>query len=867
VVSEGSAVTASTTEGLSDDEAARRLTEYGPNSLPPPQRISVWRQLLAQFVHFFAIMLWCAGALAIVGGLPELGIAIFVVILVNGVFAFVQEHRAEQAADRLRDLLPQRVIVIRDDRHLTVDASLVVPGDLLLLAGGDRICGDLDCVESHGLLIDTSTLTGESVPDSVDVGGVMRAGSFVVEGEGLAVVTATGSATRLAEIARLTQGPRRPDTPLTRELHRLVRTIAAIAVGVGVSFFLLMVFVLDRPARDGFIFAIGVTVALVPEGLLPTVTLSLAIGAQNMAKHNALVRRLEAVETLGSTTFICTDKTGTLTQNQMNIVEVWTPAGSARIDGRGYDPEAQIRADPAVMDVLADLGVAARRCSTGHAQLRDGRWVPQGDPMEAAIDAFARRVGAPVEERIATDGELRRFSFDPRRRRSSVLTRGEVLVKGAPDSVFAQCTSGSVDDATRATDELTARGLRVLAVARRTWEGVAPSDAVEAEQRLELLGVLGLQDPPRRSAADAVAACRLAGIQLAMITGDHPATAAAIGAEVGLYVAGAPVLIGTDLPADDDELAELVDHDGAIIARVTPEDKLRIAKALRRRGHVLAMTGDGVNDGPALREADIGVAMGASGTDVAREAADLVLLDDDFATVVAAVRQGRATFANARRFLTYHLTDNVAELTPFIIWALSGTRFPLALGVLQILALDIGTDTLSAVALGAEPPSEGILDRPPISGRLLNRTVALRAFGVLGPTEAVFEMTAFVTALVVGGWRPSQGLPSASVLATGTGAAFLAVVFAQKANAFCCRSSTRPPWKLGWTTNRLLIIAAAVELLFAACLVLIPALADLLKQAVPPVAAWVVILASIPGLFAVDWAAKRWMGARRRGAT
>ena len=335
--------------------------------------------------------------------------------------------------------------------------------------------------------------------------------------------------------------------------------------------------------------------------------------------------------------------------------------------------------------------------------------------------------------------------------------------------------------------------------------------------------------------------------------------------EVGLRTAGDPVLSGDELPADDAVLGALLDHHGVVVARVSPEDKLRIATALRARGHVVAMTGDGVNDGPALHEADIGIAMGRSGTDVAREAADLVLLDDHFATIVAGIEQGRATYLNVRKFLTYHLTDNVAELTPFVLWALSGGRFPLALGVLQILALDVGTDTMSAVALGAEPPARHLLDGPPVSGRLLNHTVLRRAFGVLGPTEALMSTIAFVLSFVAAGWRPGEPFPGGSVAAAASGAAFMAVVFAQVANAFACRSSTRWPGRLGWTTNRLLPPAVAIGLSVSLVTVFVPAIADTLGQARPITVGWLTALLAPAVLLAVDAADK--MRRRSRAST
>lgn len=852
------------TTGLTSVDARERRRLDGANTLPEPARPPAWRKLAEQLVHFFALMLWFAGALAIVGGLPELGVAIFVVVVVNAVFAFAQEHRAERAAEELRALLPRFATVVRDGVRTVVDAADLVVGDLVVLEGGDRISADLRCASSHGLQLDTSLLTGESVPERMDRTDLLAAGTFVVEGEGTAVVVATGANTRLAGIALLTARAERPQTPLARELHRLVRTIALVAVGCGVGFFALTL-LLDTPPSDGFVFAIGITVALVPEGLLPTVTLSLAVGAQRMASQDALVRRLESVETLGSTTFICTDKTGTLTQNRMNVVEVWTPSGTARIAGVGYEPSAVVDVDPGPDAArLQRLAVVARRCSSGRATLVDGSWVARGDPMEAAIDALARRVGADADRDVLDDPEVGRLPFDARRRRSSVRTATHVLVKGAPDSVLDVCV-GSLEKARAAVEDLSARGLRVLAVAERRLDA-APSDALatastSAERDLTLLGLLALEDPPRPDAADAIASCRRAGIRLAMITGDHPATAAAIATEVGLRLPGAPVLVGADLGDDEQVLGALVDRDGVVVARVTPEDKLRIARALRGRGHVVAMTGDGVNDGPALREADIGIAMGASGTDVAREAADLVLLDDHFSTIVAAVRQGRATFHNTRRFLTYHLTDNVAELTPFAIWALSGSRIPLALGVLQILALDIGTDTLSAAALGAEAPAAGVLDEPPAAGPLLDRTVASRAFAVLGPTEVLFEMAAFGAGLAAAGWRPGDQAPTGPALAAASGAAFCAVVAGQTANAFACRSRTRPAWQVPLRSNRFLLAAALVEVVVAATCIAVPAIAGALEHGAPPAAAWPFILAAAPAVLVAD---ASWKAVRRR---
>jgi magnesium-transporting ATPase (P-type) len=519
------------------------------------------------------------------------------------------------------------------------------------------------------------------------------------------------------------------------------------------------------------------------------------------------------------------------------------------------------------------MALAAMRCSTGYTHLVAGQWRAHGDPTEAAIDAFARRLGIDTETDRLEHRAQRRFPFDPRTRRMAVVIDDTALVKGAADGVVPLCPP--VETANAVVDAMTGRGLRVLAVAagqagQAGHPGPSaqrpPGTIEETEQGLRLLGLIGLEDPPRDDVNESIAACRRAGIAVAMVTGDHPLTARAIADAVGLRLPESPVLTGADLPANERVLAATLDHDGLVVARVSPEDKLRIARALRSRGHVVAMTGDGVNDAPALHEADIGVAMGRSGTDVAREAADLVLLDDDFASIVAGVEQGRATFINVRRFLTYHLTDNVAELTPFVVWALSGGQFPLALGVLQILALDLGTDTLSAVALGAEPPARHLLEGPPVRGKLLNGSVLRRAFGLLGPVVAGATMLAFVVSLVATGWSLGEAFPTGVDLRAASGAAFMTVVIAQTANAFACRSSTRWPGELGWTTNRLLVPAASIELFFSFVVLLVTPIALVLGHASPPPAGWVVALLSAPLVLGVDAVDKR-VRARRREAS
>ncbi|WP_280430130.1 cation-translocating P-type ATPase [Nocardia brasiliensis] len=836
--------------GLSEAEVATRRHRDGPNALPAPPRPDPVVLLLAQLTHFFALMLWVAAGLALLAGMPALAVAIAVVVVLNGVFAFAQEYRADRAAERLRDLLPVRTRVRRDGRVRLVESMDLVVDDLVVLEAGDRVCADAEVLDAQRLDVDESMLTGESKPVSRSAGQGVLAGTYVVAGQGEARVTATGGATRLAGLAAVTARAVRPPSPLTRQLHRVVRVVAMIAVAVGVLSFGVFA-MLGQDTTESLLFAIGVTVALVPEGLLPTVTLSLARAAQRMAGAQALVRRLESVETLGATTFICTDKTGTLTRNEMQAVEVWTPQGTATARGAGYDPEGTLIGPKASIAAARRAADSAARCSPdAHAHRHGGRWLPVGDPMEVAVHVLAARAGVrPAPPAVA------REPFDTHTRSASVIDADGLHITGAAEAVFALCdpADGAVAAASEEVDRMAARGLRVIAAAA----------AADPAQPARLLGLIALEDPPRPDIADAITACRRAGIKVAMITGDHPGTAAAIAAEVGLLGDDRIVLEGKDLPAADADLAALLDRDGVVVARVAPEQKLRIAEALQRHGHVVAMTGDGVNDGPALRAADIGIAMGASGTDVAREAADLVLLDDHFGTIVAAVQLGRATFANIRRFLTYHLTDNVAELAPFAVWAASGGAIPLGFTVLQVLALDIGTDMLPALALGVEPPNPRTMTGPARTGTLMDAKLLRRVFGVLGPVEAGVGMTAFLLVLGAGGWRPGD-TAAPGLVATASGTLFTAVVLGQLTNAFACRSETRWVGARGWRGNPLLLLAIAAELVLLVAFLWLPPLPGLLGGAPPSQLGWAAAALAIPALVLADTAHKAVRARRHR---
>jgi potassium/sodium efflux P-type ATPase len=887
-----------TAGGLSADEAAARLARIGRNELPKVHGPGLVSQLLSQLVHFFALMLWVAAGLAFVGGMPQLGFAIIIVILVNGVFSFAQEYRAERAVRALSALLPETAVVRRDGRKATVQACELVPGDIVLLREGDRISVDARVRRSSELKVDMSTLTGESKPigrnaeplaqapdDPLDAPNVVFAGTFVTSGSGSVVVAATGGSTRLGGISRLTSGVVRRPTPLRTQLNRAVRLIAGLAVVTGLVFFGVSLG-LGTPARDGFLFSVGVIVALVPEGLLPTLSLSLAMSATRMAHRGALVRHLESVETLGSTTVICTDKTGTITTNELTANEMVLPHERYVATGSGYDPAGTLLTGdgrPLVEAELTDvhrLLHAAALCGDARVEQRDGRWRCIGDPTEGALLVLARKGGVDREAGERAAPRVREFPFESQRRRMStvhILPSGayEVLAKGSPEAILPRCKSIWADAAVipfgdeeeravlAAVDSLAFQGLRVLAFARREIERGIPVTAQQAEEDMEFLGLVGMADPVRPEVPEAVARCRSAGIRVVMITGDHPATASSVAREAGL--SADTVMLGSELPEGDEALGDLLRNQEAVLARVAPEEKLRIAKALQQQGEVVAMTGDGVNDAPALRQADIGVAMGKVGTDVAREAADLVLLDDNFAHIVEAVEEGRAAYDNIKRFLTYHLTDNVAELAPFALWALSGGRIPLMISVLQVLALDIGTDLLPALALGAERPEPDVMDRPPRSrsSHLLDARVLGRAFGFLGPVEAVASMAMLpLGAALFFGW-PVDPLPSSGTQRDALSTmVFAAIVLMQMANAFECRSTPASLLSIGPLSNRLLVAAVAVEALTLLAFVYVPPIQAALGQYPLKATQWLPVLVTPWILLAAEEARK---AAVRRG--
>ena len=804
----------SSPQGITSEEAMRRRGEYGLNEIHEVYGRPMILRLAAQFTHFLALLLWFAAALCFLSeylhpgeGLLRLGIAILAVIFINATFTFIQEYRTEKAIEELRKMLPFRVAVIRGGAELECDAVEIVPGDLVLLREGDKVPADARVVETSRLTVNNSLLTGESDSrlltaaacegELLESVNLVFAGTLVVSGSGKAVVYATAMATEFGKIAQITGKVVEEVSPLHIEINRVSRIVAIIAVVCGACFFLIGVLV-GRGFWDNFLFAIGIIIATVPEGLLPTVTLALAMGSKRMAHRNALVKSLNAVEALGSVDLICTDKTGTLTQNIMTVIKAWSPA------------------DPAM------AGTVARLCNNVTVTAEGVK----GDPTETALYNFAVEQGGLEGERL---GET---PFDADRKRMATLHRIDgklfALVKGAGESVVPLCTSmsqagsGAIPLDAAATAELMGRlqtmaseGLRVIALAFRELNELPTGDI--PEDGLTFAGFMGLLDPPRPEVPQALKECRSAGIKVIMITGDAGPTAAAIAREIGL-ITGDPVIIeGRDcVSMSDDLLREELKKENLIFARMSPQNKMHVVSLLIEEGHRVAVTGDGVNDAPALKKAHVGIAMGLAGTSVAREAADIVLLDDNFASIVNAIEEGRAVFENIRNFITYIFASNIPELIPYIGYILFG--IPLPLTIMQILAVDLGTDMFPALALGSEKPAPDIMQRPPRpkNEHLLTRGMLMRAYLYLGMWEACAGMSAYFYIMYAGGWSWPQPLASTSTLyLQATTACLAGIIATQIANVFACRSPNISIITLGFISNRLVLVGIASELLLA----------------------------------------------------
>ena len=863
-------------DGLSAEESARRLARSGPNELTAFRGASFLSDLLRQLVHPLALLLWMAAGLALATQGTALGIAILAVIALNAAFALIQERHAEHAVAALAEYLPPHAVVLREGQRLVVEARSIVPGDVIVVEEGDAVCADARLL-SGAVEVDLSAVSGESVPvvrsaDAVtpadeqrvvDARDVLLSGTTCTSGEGTAVVVHTGMETELGRIAGLSSRTTHDMSPLERQVRRVAWLIAAVAVGVGLVF-LPLGMLAGLSFADAAIFSIGLLVANVPEGLLPTITLALAVGVTELAKHGGLVKRLSAVETLGSTDVICTDKTGTLTQNRMQVHSSWDATGTR-------SPTPPVR--QAMARVL-------RTCTS--ADLLSG----VGDPTELALLSAAEHLDGRRDPHARREQLEATYRFDPRLRMMSVVVRADdgdlTLTKGAPEAVLDRAThvlgpdGGTLPLTAEAAAELQARlahlagrGLRLIACAWRPGRS-APLDRHDVEQDLTLLGLVALSDPLRDAVPEAVRRAHQAGIRIHVVTGDNGATGAAIAHAAGIGGRTHPVVVpGTELEAmDDDRLdALLAGPDEVVFSRTAPEDKLRIATRLQAAGLVVAMTGDGVNDAPALRKADIGVAMGVVGTDVAREAATMVLADDDFATLIRAVESGRRVYDNVRKFIVYIFAHAVPELVPFLVFALSGGAVPLGLTVAQILMIDLGTETLPALALGRERAEPGLMRRPP-RGRgeaIITPGMLLRAWAILGLVSAALVFAGFLWVLWTAGWRPGDPTGPGSALHEdllhATTMTFAGIVACQIGTAMAARTDRVSLFTIGVFSNWLLLAGIVFEVALTGVAIYLPAAQSFLGTR-PLSGAELAVLACFP--FIVWGADEAYRALRRR---
>jgi potassium/sodium efflux P-type ATPase len=882
-IEDACAVMNSRQEGLTSDEAQKLLARYGKNVITEKKGKSVIVVFISNFISLMAILLWIGGLIAVLADMLELGIAIWLVNVINGVFSFWQEHRAGKATEALKSMLPSYSRVQRDNKELQILAEELVPGDIMLLEEGDKISADARLLASSDLQVNQSTLTGESNPvrkthepvfredlSRSEIPNLIFAGTTVASGTGKAIVINTGMQTEFGKIANLTQAVKEEDSPLQKELDVLTKQISIISLSIGILFFLISVLFVKEPLAKSFIFSLGMIVAFIPEGLLPTVTLSLAMAVQRMAKEHALVKRLSAVETLGCTSVICSDKTGTLTQNEMTVNHLWLPDKELKVSGLGYSPEGRILADNRELFASdnEDLGLlltAAALCSNARIvppEEGSAKYTVLGDPTEACLRVAAQKAGIDMEMQSVLTPRLRELPFDSRRKRMSTIHQLEkpingasriAYVKGAPKEVLELCSriiqDGSRKEITaeqrnnimKANDEYARNGLRVLAIACRplTRDMGLPSSLSEytpeiIEQDMDFIGLVAMQDPPRPEVAAAVELCRNASIRIIMITGDYGLTAESIAKRIGIVKGEHPRIIsGLELERlSDDELKEAL-KDEVIFARVAPEQKYRVVTSLQEMGHIVAVTGDGVNDSPALKKADIGVAMGISGTDVAKEAADMILTDDNFASIVKAIEEGRAVYSNIRKFLLYILNSNMSEAVPSAAFLFSRGMIPLPLTVMQILAVDLGTDMMPALGLGTELPEKGVMDKPPRIKKdsLLNKRILVKAFLWYGGIASILSMGAYFYVNYLNGWPNIPLAADGIIYRRATAMTLAAIVFCQVGAVLNCRTTEQPVYRIGFFSNKRVMFGIVFEVLLLSALIYVPFLQDIFNTA------------------------------------
>jgi P-type Ca2+ transporter type 2C len=903
--------------GLSAAEAAARLAEHGPNELDPAEVVPGWRKLLAQFQDPLIYLLLAAVVVSVVAwaveggeGIPYEAVVIMVIVLLNAVLGYVQEARAEHAVAALQRMTAATSGVLRDGREERIASAELVPGDLLLLAEGDAVGADARLVETASLTVAEASLTGESEPVLKDVASLAEPaglgdrlnmvfnGTAVTRGRGRAIVTATGMATEMGNVARLLSSTEQQSTPLQREVDRIGRALglAVIVIAIVVMTAILLTADLEEASDLVSVLLVGVSlaVAAVPEGLPAVLSVVLALGVQRMARRRAIVKRLSSVETLGSASVVCSDKTGTLTRNEMTIEKVVTASGEVDVSGSGYRPEGELLAggrplDDTLLDEVRAVLAGGSLANDAVLRQEGGEWVIQGDPTEAAFLVAEGKVKGLTEAREARFERLGEVPFTSERKLMSTIEsdlEGElgvaVVTKGAPDVLVARCTSERVagevrplTDARRrevlaTVDRLADRALRTLAVAYRPLPaGELPPEDESIERELVYLGLVGIIDPPRVEARTAIAEAVAAGVRILMITGDHPRTAARIAGDLGIVRPGARALTGAELEAlDDDELLAAV-QDVAVYARVAPEHKLRIVDALQANEQIVAMTGDGVNDAPALKAADIGVAMGITGTDVTKEAADMILADDNFATIISAIREGRGIFANIRKFLRFLLSSNIGEVfTMFFGVVLAGviglddTGEAVAVPLLatQILWINLLTDAAPALALGVDPAPDDVMRRPPrrLTDRVIDAEMWRGIFwvGLVMATVTLVALDLKLSGGVLGG---SGEIDEARTMA------FTTLVLAQLFNCFNARSDRTSAFHHLFT-NPLLWGAIALSVLLQIAVVQLSFLNEAFGTAPLSAADWLVCVGLASVVLWADEAKKLVEGSlRRRG--
>jgi len=921
--------------GLTADEAQTRLTQYGPNKLAEAKKKSPLIKLLKNFTHLMAILLWVGGIVGIIAKMPQLTIAIWMVNVINGAFSFWQEYRAEKATEALKKLLPTYARILRDGNEQKIQTEELVPGDVVLLSEGDHVSADCRLVETAVMRANQSTLTGESRPvmktaDAVPQNGItytelpnmVFAGTSVATGTGKAVVVNTGMGTEFGKIAHLTQEMKEELSPLQIEMKNATKIVTIIAVGVGVVFFVIAVLFAGITFAESFIFSMGMIVAFVPEGMLPTVTLALAMGTQRMAKRHALIKKLSAVETLGCTTVICTDKTGTLTQNEMTVRNLWIPTGLRKtnlpteigrvltVTGTGYEPKGEILTEDKkiVSDENAELMLlvtAANLCNNSRLIApEDGkksRWQVLGDPTEGCLRTLLNKARLDTQEIESCYPRIHEIPFDSQRKRmatihlpaeyqtsthnkNTLLKNRIAFIKGAPKEVLDLCESvmsGGKEitltqderiEIIKVNDQFAQDGLRVLAVAQRKLpESVVEYTPDSVEKGMVLLGLIAMMDPPRPEVTEAVAKCNTAGIRIIMITGDYGLTAESIAKRVGIVRGNNPrIITGYELNnLSVDQLKEAL-KDEVIFARVAPENKLQVVTALQELGNIVAVTGDGVNDAPALKKANIGVAMGLTGSDVAKEAASMILTDDNFASIVNAIEEGRAVYANIKKFCTYIFTSNAPEAVPFILYAFTAGRIPLALNVMHVLSIDLGTDMVPALALGAEPPEPGMMSRPPrsLNQHVIDSSMLRRAYLILGAVQGLMTMIAFYYFYWTQGyWGQWLDLPDEGhIYRAATGIALAAVVMTQIGNLFAQRSEKVSVFKLQLFNNKMIWIGILTEVVIILMFIYMPVFNNFIGTGPFEAKYWLILIGMIPSLIITDEIRKWILRIRKKSA-